>query len=160
MSEVKSAAKTVELLIQKGYTVSFAESCTGGLACARLVEVPSASAVLNASYVTYANQAKTRLLGVSEETLEACGAVSEQVAAQMALGVAKANQAEVGVGITGIAGPSGGSNEKPVGTVCFGFSVAGDLTVTTRHFGDLGRNQVRNAAVDFVYKTLEKLLNS
>ncbi len=160
MSEVKSAAKTVELLIQKGYTVSFAESCTGGLACARLVEVPSASKVLNASYVTYANQAKTRLLEVSEELLEARGAVSEQVAAQMALGVAKTNQAEVGVGITGIAGPTGGSDEKPVGTVCFGFSVAGQMTVATRCFGDLGRNQVRKAAVDFVYETLEKLLNS
>ncbi len=160
MSEVKSAAKTVELLMQKGYTVSFAESCTGGLACARLVEVPSASAVLNASYVTYANTAKTRLVGVSEETLEACGAVSEQVATQMALGVAKANDAEVGVGITGIAGPTGGSEEKPVGTVCFGFAVAGDLTVVTRHFGDLGRNEVRKEAVNFVYETLENLLNS
>ncbi len=155
----RSAEKTVELLTRKGYTVSFAESCTGGLACARLVEVPSASGVLKASYVTYANEAKTRLLGVSESTLETYGAVSEPVAEQMAKGVAAANGAQIGVGITGIAGPTGGSEAKPVGTVCFGFWVNGKITVITRHFGNPGRNQVREQAVDVVFETLETLLN-
>lgn len=155
---LKQAHQTVASLIEKGWTVSFAESCTGGLACARLVDVPDASKVLNASFVTYANEAKISLLGVSEETLVAHGAVSEEVAYAMAQGIAAANNAQVGVGITGIAGPGGGTDEKPVGTVCFGFSIDGTISTVTKHFGALGRNNVRTAAVDFVFETLCKKL--
>lgn len=153
-----SAAKVVDKLIEKGWTVSFAESCTGGMACARLVDVANASKVLNASFVTYANEAKEGLLGVSHETLNTFGAVSEETAYQMAVGVARANKADVGVGITGIAGPGGGTEEKPVGTVCFGFSVDGNVFTETKHFGDVGRQNVRSAAVDFVFETLAELL--
>ena len=149
-----NAVKTVNALIRRGWKISFAESCTGGMACARLVDVPDASKVLDASFVTYANEAKTGLLGVKEETLADFGAVSEETAFQMAEGVSKANKSQVGVGISGIAGPSGGTAEKPVGTVCFGFCIHGKTFTVTKHFGPLGRQEVRKAAVDFVFETL------
>ena len=152
------AARLVALLKEKGLHISFAESCTGGLCAAGIVAVPDASAVLDASYVTYANEAKTALVGVSPDTLAAHGAVSEEVAAEMAAGAAAASGADVGVGISGIAGPTGGSAEKPIGTVAFGFSVFGRVTTVTRHFGDLGRGAVRAAAVAFVYETLLTVL--
>jgi nicotinamide-nucleotide amidase len=152
----KTAETVVEKLIEKGWTISFAESCTGGMACARLVDVANASKVLNASFVTYANEAKQGLLGVSAETLNTFGAVSEETAKEMAQGVARANKAQVGVGISGIAGPGGGTEEKPVGTVCFGFSIDGKTFTERKQFGDLGRQTVRQCAVDFVFETLEK----
>lgn len=153
-----TATRTVRALIAKGWKISFAESCTGGLACARLVDVPDASKVLDASFVTYANEAKMSLLGVKEETLAACGAVSEETAFQMAEGICRANKSQVGVGISGIAGPSGGTAEKPVGTVCFGFCMDGKTFTVTKHFGDLGRLAVREKAVEFVFETLCKKL--
>lgn len=153
------AQKLVDLLIKKGLRISFAESCTGGMACARLVDVANASKVLDASFVTYANEAKTRFVGVDPEILAAFGAVSEEVALQMAKGAAKVSGAQVGVGISGIAGPTGGTEEKPVGTVCFGFSLNGTEFALTKQFGDLGRTAVRQAAVELVYDTLiEKLI--
>ena len=115
--------QTVELLKKKNWHISFAESCTGGLCCARLVDVPSASYVLCASFVTYAESAKMKLVGVKEETLQDHGVVSEEVAGEMAEGAARAAECEVGVGISGVAGPSGGTEQTPVGTVCFGFSI-------------------------------------
>lgn len=150
----------VRLLQEKGWHISFAESCTGGLVAAKLVSVPAASRVFNASHVTYANEAKEEYLGVEAKTMEAFGVVSEQVAKEMALGVAKRNGAEVGVGITGIAGPGGATERKPVGMVCFGFYVNGSVYTYTVQFGNIGRNNVRNAGVDFVYETLQKLLEA
>lgn len=152
------AEKVVEILIGKKFHISFAESCTGGLAAARLVEVPDASKVFDAGFVTYANEAKIKYLGVLPESIAQYGVVSEEVAGQMAAGAAKKNAAEVGVGISGIAGPSGGTKEKPVGMVCFGFYVDGRLTTKTKMFGEIGRNKVREASVEFVYRTLEELL--
>lgn len=152
------AARLVSALKERGLRIAFAESCTGGLAAAGIVAVPDASSVLDASYVTYANEAKTALVGVSPDTLAAHGAVSEEVAGEMAAGAAIASGAAVGVGISGIAGPTGGTPEKPVGTVSFGFSVGGRVTTVTRHLGNLGRNAVRAAAVTFVYETLLEIL--
>lgn len=152
------AAALVAALKARGLRISFAESCTGGLCAAGIVAVPDASSVLDASFVTYANEAKTALVGVDPDTLAAHGAVSEEVAGEMAAGAAAASGADVGVGISGIAGPTGGTKEKPVGTVCFGFSVSGRVTTVTRHFGALGRNAVRAAAVTFVYETLLEIL--
>jgi len=148
----------VKKLMECGLHISFAESCTAGLCAARLVNVPSASAVFDSSVVTYANEAKVRLLGVSESTIEAFGVVSEEVAGEMAQGVANSEGAEVGVGISGIAGPTGATKDKPIGMVCFGFFVNGELTTRTVQFGELGRNNVRAAAVEFVYETLCDLL--
>lgn len=151
--------RIVECLIEKGYRIAFAESCTGGLLCGRIVDVPNASAVLDCSFVTYANAAKVKYLGVSEETIAAQGVVSEAVAGQMAQGVARESNAEVGVATSGIAGPTGGTETKPVGMVCFGFWVNGKLTTVTKQFGDIGRNRVREAAVNYALESLYKLLS-
>lgn len=150
--------QVVSLLQKKNFHISFAESCTGGMCSARLVSVASASAVFDAGVVTYANEAKIKYLGVNSETIERYGVVSEPVAGEMAEGVAKAQNAEVGVGVSGIAGPTGGTATKPVGMVCFGFYVDGELTTMTKQFGDLGRNVVREAATEFVFEKLVGLL--
>ena len=150
--------KVVNKLIERGYHISFAESCTGGLCCGTLVSVPNASKVLDESYITYANCAKVKLLGVKDDTINTFGVVSEQVAGEMAAGAAKASSAEVGVGITGVAGPSGGTDSKPVGMVCFGFSVNNKVTSFTVKFGNQGRNSVRKKSVKFTLETLLDLL--
>ncbi len=154
----KDAETVVRALAEKGWHISFAESCTAGLAAARLVDVPDASGVFCESYVTYAEEAKMRLVGVSEESLRAFGAVSEAVAGEMACGAAKASGSEVGVGISGIAGPGGGTEEVPVGTVCFGFWVNGERCTVTKRFGAIGRRAVREASVDFAFRTLAEKL--
>lgn len=107
----------VERLIELNYKISFAESCTGGLCCGTLVNVTNASKVLDMSFVTYANEAKIQLLGVKADTILANGVVSEEVACEMAQGVARTSDCQVGVGITGVAGPGGGTEKKPVGMV-------------------------------------------
>ena len=140
--------------------VSFAESCTAGLAAATLVDVAGASSVFDASFVTYANEAKTRLVGVRSETLAAHGAVSEQTAYEMANGCALTAGAEIGVGISGIAGPDGGTAEKPVGTVCFGFRFPDGTRTFTAYFGNIGRTAVRQAAVRYVFAFLAEALAS
>lgn len=152
--------KVVEILTQKGWKIAFSESCTGGLCAATLVNVANASAVLDESYVTYANEAKIKLVNVSEETISANGVVSEEVAFEMATGTAQAANANVGVGVTGIAGPGGATATKPVGMVCFGFCVNGECKTYTKQFGAIGRQQVRAASVNFVYETLIELLNN
>lgn len=148
----------VQKLIEKGYHISFAESCTGGLAAATLVSVADASKVFDAGFVTYANEAKMKYLNVEEKTIEEYGVVSEEVAYQMAEGTAKATDSEVGVGITGVAGPSGGTDKKPVGMVCFGFYINGKVYTETKQFGNVGRNEVRQKSVEFVYEKLMKLI--
>lgn len=158
LSNKSKEFEVVELLISKNLHISFAESCTGGLAAGRLVDLPDASKVLDVSFVTYANEAKVKYLGVLENDIELYGVVSEQIAGQMAKGVAQNNSAEVGVGISGIAGPTGGTEEKPVGTVCFGFSICGKVYTFTKHFGNIGRNEVRKKSVDFVFETLGNLI--
>lgn len=150
--------KVVRRLIERNYHISFAESCTGGLAAAALVSVADASKVLEVSFVTYADLAKVKYLGVQQEVISQYGVVSEEVAAQMAEGVAAASGAEVGVGITGVAGPGGGTDKKPVGMVCFGFCVDGETRTYTCQFGNIGRNEVRQKSVEFVYSTLYQML--
>ena len=158
MPMVAMEQEVVRKLIERQYHISFAESCTGGMATATLVSVADASKVLDVSFVTYANEAKIQYLKVEEEAIATYGVVSEIVAGQMASGVARESGSEVGVGITGIAGPGGGTEHKPVGLVCFGFCVNGRISTYTQYYGDIGRNQVRCASVEFVYKTLLELL--
>lgn len=148
----------VEKLIEKDYHISFAESCTGGLCCGTIVNVANASSVLDMSFVTYANEAKIDLLGVSADTILAHGVVSEEVAAEMAQGVSNKTGSEVGVGITGIAGPTGATKDKPVGMVCFGFCINGKTITQTKQFGAIGRNNVRQASVNHVLEALLELL--
>ena len=150
--------RVVNALIEQEYHISLAESCTGGLTAAAIVSVADASRVLDISFVTYANEAKMRYLGVCRETIEKYGVVSEQVAYEMAKGVAKEAGSEVGIGITGIAGPGGGTATKPGGMVCFGISLNGTVKTYTKQFGAIGRNEVRNASVDFVLNELYELL--
>lgn len=150
--------EVVEKLIEKGYHISFAESCTGGLCCGTLVNVTNASKVLDVSFVTYANEAKIKFLGVGADTILSSGVVSEQVAGEMAKGVSDTAKSEIGVGITGVAGPGGGTAKKPVGMVCFGFCINSQVKTFTCQFGEIGRNQVRKSSVEFVLKKLLELL--
>ena len=150
--------KLVDLLIERRMTVSAAESCTGGAFAAGIVSVPDASRVLGFSFVTYSEAAKHELVGVPTETIDTYGVVSEEVADAMARGAAIAGHADVGVGITGFAGPAGGTEKAPVGTVCFGFCINGNCRVYRRRFADLPRNEVRALAVDFAADTLTELL--
>lgn len=148
----------VDKLIERDYRISFAESCTGGLCCGTLVNVTNASKVLDVSFVTYANEAKMEFLGVRADTILSNGVVSEEVAREMAQGVAKAAKSQVGVGVTGVAGPGGGTEKKPVGMVCFGFCINGETVTFTKQFGEIGRNQVRKSSVEFVFGKLIELL--
>lgn len=151
---------TAQLLEQKNMHISFAESCTGGMCAAEFVGVDGASSSFDVSFVTYANEAKTKYLGVSPKTIADYGVVSEQVADEMCRGVAKAAESQVGVGITGIAGPTGGTKSKPVGMVCFGFFVNGKVYTFTQQFGNIGRNNVRKKSKDFVFSKLVELLKN
>ena len=158
MSAGENACAVVNKLIAREMHIAFAESCTGGLAASALVSVPNASRVLEESYVTDSERAKCAILEVPEQLIDSFGVVSEPVAAAMASGVARRAGAEVGVGITGIAGPSGGTEETPVGTVCFGFSVDGAVCTWTCHFENAERDAVREMSVDFVFNALNALL--
>lgn len=150
--------QVVETLRTRGWHIAFAESCTAGLCAARLVDIPNASCVMDVSFVTYAESAKTAYLAVPPAMIERCGVVSEEVAAAMARGCAARAGAEVAVGVTGFAGPSGGTEEAPIGTVCFGFSVNGALSSETCHFGAIGRAEIRAAAVEHAFSVLALLL--
>ena len=150
----EKAETLVRLLEKKKWHVTFAESCTGGLLAATLVSASGASAVLDESYVTYANESKMRLCGVREETLARYGAVSEETAREMAEGARKRAGADVAVAVSGIAGPLGGTEGKPVGTVAFAFAFDGKTETVTVHFGNIGRTQVREASVLYVLDTL------
>lgn len=129
-------------------TLSTVESCTGGLVAAALTGIPGASDVIDRSYVTYSNRAKHEMVGVPKELLERFGAVSEQAARAMAVGALSRCPANVTVSITGIAGPAGGTEEKPVGLVHFAAAREGHETMhIERRFGDIGREAIRSQSV-------------
>ena len=147
------AERTVSLLIEKNLTISAAESCTGGLFTKLITDVAGSSAVLDASVVTYANDAKIKFLGVSEDNIREFGVVSEAVASEMAAGATKLMGADVGVGITGIAGPGGGSREKPVGLVWTAVCYKGKVYPAKLQLsGD--RETVREKTCEAVFKNI------
>lgn len=151
----------VQVLIDKNMTIASAESCTGGLFASHIVDVPDASKVLNASVVTYSNDAKEKYARVSHETLEKFGAVSEQVAGEMAEGIAKETSANVGVSFSGVAGPTGGTKEKPVGTVCVGCYIDGKLWTHTFHLDPtLTRTEIREQSTSLMAEQLVEILKS
>jgi nicotinamide-nucleotide amidase len=144
---VDLARRVVEENRAAGRRVALAESCTGGLVAAALTEIPGSSDVIDAGFVTYSNEAKCKLLGVSMDVIETFGSVSIAVAWAMAQGALKASDADVAVALTGIAGPAGGSDRKPVGTVVFARAERDanpkEIVADTQCFGDLGRGGVR-----------------
>lgn len=151
-------AQLLHLARSAKLTIACAESCTGGMVAASLTEVAGASDVFDRGFVTYSNQAKIEMLGVLPQTLQDFGAVSEQVAAEMADGARARAQVGLAVSITGIAGP-GGSAFKPEGRVCFGLAHRGFATqVQTVEFGALGRDRVRLAARDHALALLQAAL--
>ena len=149
----------VELLKQKNFTVTTAESCTAGKLAGRIMNVAGASEVYNEGYITYANAAKEKLLGVKHETLETFGAVSEETAREMAMGAAKEAGADAALSVTGIAGPGGGTPEKPVGLVYIGCYVQGEVYVKKCQFtGNRERNR-DSSVVQALTFLREKLLD-
>ena len=144
---MEAAREVIEELRRRGWKLTAAESCTGGLFIAGMIDVPGASAVIDQSFITYANEAKESILGVAHETLEKFGAVSEETAREMAAGAARAANAETAVGITGIAGPDGGTPEKPVGLVYTGVYIDGKVFIRRRiHTGT--RREIREKSAE------------
>lgn len=136
----------VDLLLANNLTVSTVESCTGGMLAARLINVPGVSEVFKTGYITYSNKSKRKILGIKKSTLEKHGAVSPEIAKEMAKGASLFAKADVTVGITGVAGPDGGSEEKPVGLVYIACSVCGRVNVRECHFSG-SRMKIRESSV-------------
>lgn len=153
-----SAAEVLQAARYWGVMIATAESCTGGLIAGALTDVAGSSDVFDRGFVTYSNAAKIEMLGVRPSTLEAAGAVSEEVAREMAEGALRAARVTLAVSVTGIAGP-GGSEFKPEGRVCFGLAQSGKATlVETVDFGPLGRAAVRKATVEHALALMARAL--
>lgn len=152
------AAELGAILQEKCWVLAAAESCTGGMVAQAVTSIAGSSAWFDRGFVSYSNQAKTEMLGVLPQTLEKYGAVSEQVAIEMAEGTLKHSRANITGSITGIAGPDGGSAEKPVGTVCFAWAEPNKpILATTKHF-DGNREAIRQqAAITLIAGLIERL---
>ncbi|KJZ17711.1 MULTISPECIES: CinA family protein [unclassified Halomonas] len=153
------AIRLGELCVERGVSVTAAESCTGGGVAAAITDIAGSSRYFETGYVTYSNAAKQRLLGVPGETLDAHGAVSQPVVEAMVEGACRDSGARLGVSVSGVAGPDGGSAEKPVGTVWFAFAVDGRLEADRQRFAG-GRDEVRQAAVVHALEGLIRRLES
>ncbi|MBE5835398.1 MAG: CinA family protein [Butyrivibrio sp.] len=154
---VTECIELVETLKKEGMTITTAESCTGGLIAAAITDVPGSSEVFKRGFVTYCDEAKHEMLGVSEEVLATDTAVSERVASEMAEGAAKAAKADAAISVTGIAGPGGGSPDKPVGLVYIGIYVKGKKIVV-KHVFEGTRAEVREQAVRSAIHSMRVLL--
>ena len=152
MSYLK-AKKLTELLISKNMSITVAESCTGGLLSSSLTSIPGASSYFNCGFITYSNESKIKMLNVDSQTIELFGAVSERVAYEMAVGAGQHSQSDLAISVTGIAGPSGGNAEKPVGMVCFGFYVEGEVSTTTQFFSGV-RSEIVSESIAFALTEL------
>jgi nicotinamide-nucleotide amidase len=157
--QIHLAEEVLKRARAKDLRVAAAESCTGGLAAALLTEIPGSSDVFERGFVTYSNQAKMEMLGVPEELLTEFGAVSQPVARCMAKGAIERSDAQLAVGVTGIAGPGGGSALKPVGLVHLAAARHGADSLHEEHrFGDIGRSAIRLASVEAALLLLLRLL--
>lgn len=151
------ALRLVSAAVKQHITLAFAESCTGGMAAAAVTDISGSSAVFMGSAVTYSNEAKAKILGVHQNTLDTHGAVSAECAEEMAVGAAKIYGADIAMSVTGIAGPSGGSPEKPVGTVWFAFTRGGRTTSFECRFrGE--RQSIREASVKKILAYITEVL--
>ena len=154
-----TAAEVLDLARARGATIATAESCTGGLIAGALTEVPGSSDVVDRGFVTYSNEAKTEMLGVTATLIDTHGAVSEEVARAMAKGALERSRASLAVAVTGIAGP-GGSEHKPEGRVCFGVAIENHpVHSETVELGAIGRSAVRAATVNHAMTLLAKALS-
>jgi PncC family amidohydrolase len=151
------AKELAATLVSAGVTLAAAESCTGGLAAAAITGVPGASSFFLGSFVSYSNQAKESMLGVSADCLNRYGAVSEETGTAMAAGAAAALGADCAFSITGIAGPLGGTSDKPVGTVWFGFAICGSTFAESCHF-DGDRAAIRDSSVRYALGRIIELI--
>jgi len=142
-----------KLLIDGNLKISVAESCTGGALASALTSISGASGYFDRGYIAYSNEAKVNMLKVDSQTIDTEGAVSEAVAIAMVKGVVSQSDSDVAVAITGIAGPTGGTKAKPIGTVCFGFCVKNNLSTSTQSFQG-SREEIVNQSVGFVLKHL------
>lgn len=152
----KLAAQVGARMLQRRWQLATAESCTGGLVSAAITEIAGSSAWFDRAFVTYSNEAKVELLGVSPLTLHAHGAVSEQTVREMLAGALSRSVAHVAVAVSGIAGPGGGTTEKPIGTVCFGWQSRGSEPVCVTHHFDGDRAAVRWQSVEVALRGLLK----
>ena len=141
--------KVSKKLHENNLSLVSVESCTGGWVAKQITDLAGSSTIFDRGFVTYSNQAKQEMLGVSKETLDNYGAVSEQVVAEMVLGALKNSQADIALSISGIAGPGGGTAEKPVGTVCFGWMKRGGKAVVKTLLIEGDRDKIRKRAVEF-----------
>lgn len=144
-------------LKERAWMLALAESCTGGMAAQYITAIAGSSVWFDAGFVTYSNQAKTRMLGVNAETIAEHGAVSEQTALEMALGALAHSEADIAAAITGIAGPDGGSADKPVGTVCFAWVTQNGMQLSASHRFTGDRDMVRKESVKTVFEQLMSL---
>lgn len=149
---MKNNEKLVKILRENKLTITTCESLTGGLLASTIVDVNGSSQVLNEAYVTYAIKSKENLVGVDSNVIEKYGVVSEQTAFEMVKKAAIKANSDVAISTTGIAGPTGGDEKNPVGTVCFGFYYKGKVETIRIVFEDLGRNKNRKQAVQFAIK--------
>ena len=151
--------KLVELLKNKKLHIATAESCTGGLIASTIINVSGSSAVLDVSFITYHENIKIKYLKVKRKTIEKYNVVSKEVAYEMALGLHKKTKAEVTISSTGVAGPSGGTKDIPVGTVCFGIYY-NDKVYTYQKLFTGSRNEVRKSATNYILEECYKILSS
>lgn len=151
--------KVSKILHESNLSLTSAESCTGGWIAKKMTDLPGSSAVFERGFVTYSNESKQEMLGVKNETLNIHGAVSETVVVEMALGALANSNANIAVAVSGIAGPDGGSEEKPVGTVCFAWCMENEQPLCKTVLFQGNRNQIRKQSVKFAAKGLIKLIN-
>ncbi|MCB1424665.1 MAG: CinA family protein [Zhengella sp.] len=155
------AAAVLDAARARGMMIATAESCTGGLIIGALTDIAGSSDVVDRGFVTYSNQAKQDMLGVSEDTLTAHGAVSAETATEMAAGALARSGADLAISVTGVAGPGGGSDEKPVGLVWFGLAKDGARAIAeSRMFAGLDREGVRRATVLHALAMLKAALDA
>ena len=151
--------KVSKKLHQRNLCLSSAESCTGGWLAKQVTDLKGSSIIFDCGFVTYSNKSKQLMLGVQKNTIDGYGSVSEEVVKEMAIGVLNNSDADIAVSISGVAGPDGGTKDKPVGMVCFGFLERGKTPFAITQVFDGNRNDVRSSAVDFAFNEIDKLLN-
>ena len=157
---MKSNQKLVLLLSENKYHITTCESCTGGLIASSIIDISGSSAVIDEAYVTYAASSKVGLVGVDAKLIEKYGVVSSEVACDMALKAGEKAKAEFAISATGVAGPTGGDDVNPVGTIWFGFKIFDNVFSVKKVFGGKTRNEVRRLGANFAIRHMYKLINS